>query len=242
MSPRLSKSAGPLEIELKLQFPPGSRTAIEASPALAAVEPRQHHLVTTYFDTPENLLDRTGLTLRVRQSGDRRTQTVKSQASERGVAANRREWEWRISQDEPDVGRLEKIRALAMIATAIKDRLQPVFVTDILRTTRLLHLEGNTVAEVAIDEGSIQAGLAREQVNELELELKSGHIEPVYRLAAELQVVAPLWISSEIKRRVAGIYAPARPRADTSGRCRSWGGSCKPRLHFARFSAQRWGI
>jgi len=199
MSPRLSKSAGPLEIELKLQFPPGSRTAIEASPALAAVEPRQHRLVTTYFDTPENLLDRTGLTLRVRQSGDRRTQTVKSQARERGVAANRREWEWRISQDEPDVGRLEKVRALAMIATAIKDRLQPVFVTDILRTTRLLHLDDNTVVEVAIDEGSIQAGLAHEQVNELELELKSGRIEPVYRLAAELQVVAPLWISSESK-------------------------------------------
>jgi triphosphatase len=199
MKPRVSKSADPREIELKLQFPPGSRTAIEASPALAAVEPRQHHLVTTYFDTPDNLLDRTGLTLRVRRSGDTRTQTVKSQANECGVAANRTEWEWRISQDEPDIRRLKKIQALTMIATAIKDRLQPVFVTDILRTTRLLHLHDNTVAEVAIDEGSIQAGPAHEPVSELELELKNGCIEPVYRLAAELQTLAPLWISSESK-------------------------------------------
>jgi triphosphatase len=196
---KLAKSINPREIELKLQLPPGSRTAIEASPALAAAKPRKHHLVTTYFDTPDNLLDRTGLTLRVRRSGDTRIQTVKSQANERGVAANRGEWEWRISQDEPEVRWLEKTGALTIIARAIKDRLQPVFVTDIWRTTRLLHLDDNTVVEVAIDEGNIEAGTAREPVSELELELKSGRIGPVYRLAAELQALAPLWISSESK-------------------------------------------
>ena len=71
----------------------------------------------TYFDTPDNLLDRAELTLRVRRSGDTRIQTVKSHANERGVAANRWEWEWRISQDEPALGRLGKIRALTMAAT-----------------------------------------------------------------------------------------------------------------------------
>jgi len=199
MRPRLGKSGDPREIELKFQLPPGSRTAIEASPVLAAAKSKQHHLVTTYFDTPDNVLDRTGLTLRVRRSGDTRTQTVKSQANEGGVAANRGEWEWRINEDKPDVGCLEKTRSLRIFAAAIKDRLQPVFVTDIRRTTRLLHLDNNTVVEAAIDEGSIEAGPAPEPVSELELELKKGRIEPVYRLAAELQALAPLWISSESK-------------------------------------------
>jgi inorganic triphosphatase YgiF len=199
MRPRLGKSGDPREIELKFQLPPGSRVVLEASPVLAAAEAKQHHLVTTYFDTPDHLLDRTGLTLRVRHSGETRIQTVKSQPNERGVAANRKEWEWPISQDQPDVVRLEKIRALTMVATAIKDKLQPIFVTDILRTTWLLRLPSKTVVEAAIDEGSIKAGSAHEPVSELELELKRGRIEPAYRLAAELQELAPLRISSESK-------------------------------------------
>ncbi len=199
MRPRLGKSVDPREIELKFHLPPGSRATLEASPAFAAAEPKHHHEVTIYFDTPDNVLDRTGLTLRVRRNGDTHIQTVKSRANGRGVATSRSEWEWRIGQDAPDVDRLAETRALAMAATAIKDRLKPVFVTDIRRTTRLLHLDDNTVVEAAIDEGSIEAGAACEPVSELELQLKGGRIGPVYRFAAELQALAPLWISPESK-------------------------------------------
>jgi len=199
MRPRLGKFENSREIELKFHLPPGSRVALEASPALAAVESKRHHLVTTYFDTAEYLLDRTGLTLRVRRNGNVHTQTVKSRPTGRGISTDRNEWEWRIGQNKPDVGRLATTRALAKAAEAIKDRLQPVFVTDIRRTVRLLHLDDNTVVELAIDEGSIEAGSAREPVSELELELKRGSILPVYQLAAELQALAPMWISAESK-------------------------------------------
>jgi inorganic triphosphatase YgiF len=86
-----------------------------------------------------------------------------------------------------------------MAAAAVKDRLERVFVTDIWRTTRLLHLDDNTLVEVAVDEGSIESGRARESVSELELELKRGRIGPVYRLATKLQALAPLWILPESK-------------------------------------------
>lgn len=99
----------------------------------------------------------------------------------------------------PDVGRLATTRSLAIAAKAIKGKLEPVFVTDIRRTTHLLNLDDSTVVEAAIDEGVIKAGAAREPVSELELELKVGCIGPMYRLAAELQALAPLWISSESK-------------------------------------------
>ena len=70
-------AVGPREVELKLQLPPGSRATLEGSPAFAAAEADQRHEVTTYFDTPDGVLDHAGLTLRVRRSGDTRTQTVK---------------------------------------------------------------------------------------------------------------------------------------------------------------------
>jgi len=192
-------SAAPREVELKFQLPPGGRAALEASPTLAAVEAKHCHEVTTYYDTPDCVLDNAGLTMRVRQSGDTRIQTVKSRATGPGIATSRNEWEWQIGDDEPDVDPLVKTKELTKVAKSIKGRLEPVFVTDIHRTTRLLHLTGITVVEVAIDEGSIEVGSASEPVSEVELELKGGRIGPMFRLAAELQTLAPLWISPESK-------------------------------------------
>jgi triphosphatase len=211
--PRPGKSGDPREIELKFYLPPGSRAALEASDALAAVPAKQHHEVTTYFDTPDSQLRGVGLTLRIRRSGNTHIQTVKSGASGRGVATSRNEWEWPIGRDVPDVGRLAKTRALAMAAQAIKGRLEPVFVTDIRRTTHLLHLGSNTVVEVAIDEGSIEAGAAREPVSELELELKGGCVGPLYRLALQLQALAPLWISPESKSARGWHLRTSRPES-----------------------------
>jgi len=196
---RQGKSLDPREVELKFQLPPGSRAALESSPAFAAAHPKQHRQVSTYFDTPDSLLDEAGLTLRVRRTGNSRIQTVKSRSSGRGVATTRSEWEWPIDQDVPDVGLLAETCALAKAAKAIKGKLEPIFVTDIRRTIHLLHLDDNTVVEAAIDEGIIKAGPAREPVSELELELKAGCTLGMYRLAAELQALAPLWISSESK-------------------------------------------
>jgi triphosphatase len=191
--------AGPREVELKFRLPPGSRALLEAQRRFTSVKAKKLHLITTYFDTPDGLLYLSGLTLRVRRSGNTRIQTVKTRANGRGLATSRGEWEWRINQDLPDLGKLRKTRGLAKLALAIKDRLEPVFVTDIRRTVRLLQLGRNTVVEAAIDEGNIKAGINRELVSELELELKGGRIETVYRLGAELQAHAPLWISPESK-------------------------------------------
>lgn len=193
------KSDNPREIELKFQLRPGSRKAIEASPIFANADTKRSHLVTTYFDTPEGILDRAGLTLRVRRIGKHHVQTVKSRANGRGVASNRNEWEWEIEGTTPDLGRLARIPALAMAVRNINRGVRPVFVTDIRRTTRLLRLDSNTLVEVALDEGAIKADDARELVNELELELKAGSAGPMYRLALQLHALAPIWISSDSK-------------------------------------------
>jgi triphosphatase len=197
--PQHGKSVDPREVELKFHLPPGSRAVLEASGVFATAEAKQLHLVTTYFDTPNGLVEKAGLTLRVRRSGHTRTQTVKSHANGRGIAVNRGEREWRIGQEEPDVERLAVTRGLAKLARQIKGRLKPMFITDIRRTVSLMHLDGNSVVEAAIDVGRIRAGAASEPVSELELELKGGDLGPMYRFAVQLQTLAPLWISTESK-------------------------------------------
>ena len=199
MSRRVGDPVVPREIELKLHFPPGSRNLLEASAILAASESRLCQQITTYYDTPDCALSRAGLSLRVRQSGETRIQTVKSLVYGQSLAAIRKEFAWPIDQDWPEVDRLAEFTELATIAQLIRNRLEPVFVTDVHRTTRLLHLADDTDVEVAIDVGQIAAGTACSLVSELELELKRGNIRQMYRLAADLQQIAPMWISAESK-------------------------------------------
>ena len=199
MTDPLGTARNPREVELKFHLPSGSRAILESHPALAAATLDRRHLVSTYFDTPDSAVHRSGLSLRVRQDGKMRTQTVKSRSDNQGVALDRREWEWPIGQDVPEVAWLEQTKSLAKLAFEIKDRLEPVFITTIGRTMRLVRLAEGTTVEVAFDEGDIEAGVAHEVVSELEIELKSGRVGPQYQFAAELLSLAPLWLTSESK-------------------------------------------
>ena len=193
------KSPNPREVELKLQLLAGSRDILEACAIFADAMATHHHQVTTYFDTPDGVLGRAGFALRVRQADGSHTQAVKSGANRRGIAMDRREWEWPVGRNTPELTHLARTKELAGFVQAIEGKLIPVFLTDIHRTTRLLHLESNTIVEAAIDMGRIKAGKASEEVCELELELKAGRPGPMYQLAIQLQSLAPMWVSAESK-------------------------------------------
>ncbi|WP_284945076.1 CYTH and CHAD domain-containing protein [Acidisoma cladoniae] len=184
---------------MKFQLLPGSRPILEKSAIFAKMRPDERHQVTTYFDTPDRLLNREKFSLRVRREEDRRVQTVKSESSHSGIAADRSEWEWEINQDEPDLSVFVKIAKLAALRPGIEGRLEPAFVTHIDRTTRRFQSEDGTVIEIAIDEGDIAASHGAEPVCELELELKAGAVGPMYGLAAQIQSLAPMWLLTQSK-------------------------------------------
>ena len=137
--------------------------------------------------------------MRVRRSGNRRIQTLKSARLERSVASTRGEWEWAIDGEEPDLRRLADTPFARIVSTRAAHGLQPVFESDVRRSVRLLRLDGGTVAEAAIDEGRVAAGSAREDLRELELELKAGSRAPLLRLALELHTAVPVTIGAESK-------------------------------------------
>jgi triphosphatase len=206
------------EVELKLAVPDGAVGTLLAHPALqasAAQRAERRHEVTTYFDTPDHALARSGMSVRVRDSNGQRIQTLKADRRG-GVAADRAEWEWPLAQDEPDIGLLEQTPVGDQLPQALD--LEPRLVTDIDRMVRVLELDGGTVVEAVLDQGEIIAGAAREPVCELELELRAGDAAALYRFALELHAAVPLTVGSESKAaRGHRLLSGTAPEAHKAG-------------------------
>ncbi len=185
---------------MKLAIPDASVGVLDAFPAqhraADAERARTRREVTTYFDTSDRLLARAGVSLRIRAAGGNRIQTIKADRQD-SVAADRAEWEWPVRQDKPDLRLAREVLEARGLLQELD--LEPVFRTEVNRTTHVLNLEGGTVIEAAFDEGLIIAGEAHQPLRELELELRRGEAAPLYRLACELHAVAPLMIEAESK-------------------------------------------
>ncbi|MCK8786430.1 CYTH and CHAD domain-containing protein [Roseomonas sp. NAR14] len=219
---RKHDGAGPVEIEVSFRLPEGAEAALATLPAFQpplAAPAEAVRARTTYFDTPDRLLLRHRLALRIRRSGRQRVQTVKSGAAGPG-GFGRGEWEAPVARDRPDPAAFAgtPLAALDLDSSgrALADRLEPVFTTEIDRRRQLLHLPDGTVVEAALDTGVIRAGASSRPVRELELELKQGSPAALFRLALEIHAVVPLAIEAESKaargyRLLAGTAPAAEP-------------------------------
>ena len=171
----MAKPDRPTETELKLIVSPSAEERLAGLAAFRpprASKPKTQHIVTTYFDTPNQDLARRGLSLRVRRAGKNRIQAVKANGNNSPAKA-RGEWEWPISGERPNLALAAKTPVAEALPPDIGKALGPVVVTDIVRTTRTLYVDEATI-EAALDSGSIEAGDVTETVHELELELRDG--------------------------------------------------------------------
>ena len=181
----------PTEIELKLGVTPEDITAFRNHPHFVGVlcNPARETLVSVYFDTENRFLRDHGLTLRVRQEGDKHIQTVK--ATNYGVGYfERPEWEQTIEGDEPDLSRLKDTPLGPMLINEAHKALKPVFETRIERTA--YHTNGNGAdIIIAIDEGKILATGSSRPVSEIELELKQGNPADLFKIARDILDIVP---------------------------------------------------
>ena len=184
---RLGAAAhGAGEIELKLLVDADRIAHFNAAPVIA-INARnkgtRKRLKSVYYDTPERTLRRNGLSLRVRQSGARFVQTVKTDAVDDPL--RRGEWEASVPSLAPDL-----TLAMPFIPEKLRGHLeaQPletVFTGDVHRHARLIDLPSGTV-EIAFDQGVLTAADRSQRVSEIELELKSGSASAVYEIALRL--------------------------------------------------------
>jgi triphosphatase len=88
--------------------------------------------------------------------------------------------------------------AASLLPTDLGKQLQPIVVTDVMRTAHTLDFQGSTI-EAVLDSGSIVAGDQKQPIHELELELRHGALGALYGLALSLHAATPLSIEAEGK-------------------------------------------
>lgn len=182
------------ETELKLLLDATDVPHLLHHPLLAGQPPRRKHLRNTYFDTPALTLMQQRIALRERTVGEPGAQqvllTVKTAGHSVGGLSRRGEWEGPTTPGHWDFAALVDDSTLAAQLSACAAQLVPVFSTDFVRLQwQIAH--GGAVLEVALDQGWIAAGEARETLLELELELRSGPESALLDWAALLTASGP---------------------------------------------------
>lgn len=178
---RIEGEQAPREIELKLAVSAGDLPSLRQRLARLG-DGEELEVDNVYFDTADGLLRGRRMALRVRRIGRRWVQTLKTEAAA-GALSSRGEWEVPAPRGRLDTGRFADTPLATLLQAHAGARLQPVFRTRFRRF--VCSARGGSI-EVALDEGEIAAGDRRAPILELELELKSGAVDSLYRLAAEL--------------------------------------------------------
>jgi triphosphatase len=176
------------EIELKLQTDPLAIATLLADPLVADAGPKSRDQLSTYFDTDAHALRKAGLSLRIRQIGDRRIQTIKTEGRSAASLFARGEWERDIAGDEPE---LDDIAAVIGDSLADGERLRPIFTVAVNRTS-IVHTDGANRIELVADQGRVRAADRKSPVCEIELELLDGDRAALFALAATIAARIPL--------------------------------------------------
>jgi triphosphatase len=179
-----------METELKFEMDAAAASALSERLDLDQAGEAQS-LRSVYFDTPKAELRAHGLTLRVRDDGRRRVQTVKKALSN---GLTRGEWESVVKGPGPDRKATEKTPVGDLLGHRRAETLRPTFETRVDRTILTIPIDG-AVVELALDRGVVDALGTDAPILELELELKEGRLEALFALARELGGVASLNLS-----------------------------------------------
>lgn len=186
------------EMELKLALPPQFRQQIENMPTLrqAASQAKDNTLISVYFDTPDFKLWDRDASLRIRSDGERHIQTVKVS---RGASLTARdEYEAEVPSATPEFAAIKDTPLESALTNKRRHALKAIFETQIARKSLPLHI-GKAHLLLAIDEGTIRAGGASEDVCEVEIELIDGEPSELFRLARALSEAAPLRLAGRSK-------------------------------------------
>ncbi|MFK0332790.1 CHAD domain-containing protein [Rhizobium sp. NPDC090275] len=139
---------------------------------------------STYFDTADRRLWKEGYTLRIRQVGDTRMQTVKATGPSRSLFA-RSEWETPLEGNEPVLDHTSPL--LGEFGSDLA--LEPVF--DVVIARRLWNVvENGSQIEVVLDEGNAISDDRHSPIREVEIELKEGSPSDLFVFARKIDAVA----------------------------------------------------
>jgi inorganic triphosphatase YgiF len=222
------------EIELKLAMAPNRIERVRRNPAVrlhACGRSQSKTLISTYFDTPDLLLSKHRIALRVRRTGHQFLQTVKmpaglldgravdSLAEVADGALRQQEFEKRISGEQPELEDIEDMLASKLLGgQRFAADLLPIFTTEVERRTLPISMIESEI-EMAFDLGVIRSGDKEMPISEVELELKSGRSTRLYELALQISKTVDCQIEYRSKaRRGFDLFQDLRPEPEKATR------------------------
>ncbi|KKW90933.1 CYTH and CHAD domain-containing protein [Sphingobium chungbukense] len=173
------------EIELKLELVPEAADAFGRLVFLPG-ESDVAALHAVYFDTPDQALAARGISLRIRRSGKRLIQTVKSGNAAEGGLFARAEWEMPVKSEVPVFDARTPIAA--MLGDAVH-AIVPAFHVDVERRTWRA-VQDDADIELVLDRGMVSADGRQTALCEIELELKRGEPGALFTLARRIDAEA----------------------------------------------------
>ena len=147
----------PVETELKIRIAPEQLARLKRHALFKTHQlsrPVTRRLYNIYFDTPNLELHQSGMALRLRRSGKQWLQTLKGGGSVEGGLHRRNELETAVSDPELDFSLLQVPEWKDILPRKLRKKLQPVFVTDFSRSSRMLSWQGAEI-ELCMDQGEI---------------------------------------------------------------------------------------
>jgi len=204
-----------IETELKLHIAPEKLLRLKRHPflrALSSNRARTLKLHSIYYDTAELDLRKQAMALRLRRVGKQWLQTLKGGGQASAGLHQRNEWETSVLSEQLD---FDAIKACGgTLPHGVRNHLQPVFVTAFTRNVRLLDFEGAQI-ELCMDSGEIRAGRSSCPISELELELKSGEPQQLFKLALALLDIVPLEVEHTSKAEYGYLlFSASKPSAN----------------------------
>ena len=211
-----------MEIELKLLMDPADLARVGHSGAVSRARrgrARSATLHTIYYDTPDGLLWRGGVALRLRRTGSRWIQTVKGAGEAIGGLHRREEIEWPVATGALDLDLLAGTPfAKLFLRPRVRQGLSSIFETEFRRRSIELELSDGTKATLCLDSGEIRAGASVEPICEVEVELVQGEITSLLDFARDLLLERPFRISTHSKAQRGHILAASTQNSTTPAR------------------------
>jgi len=180
------------ETEIKLRVSRETLAALREHPLLKKRNKsgwERRELTNQYFDTPERDLAKAKVALRLRRDGEEVIQTLKTRGQSVAGLSERNEYDWHLAKAKLDVKKLDGECWPEALAELDKKTLKPIFTTDFVRERAEIAWgrgKAKVVIEAALDLGFVIAGKQKEEICELELELREGDPSALLELAAEL--------------------------------------------------------
>jgi len=198
-----------VEVELKFQLPESKKKSVQQY--LRKHKAQQIHLQAKYYDTPDRLLAKNGMALRLRKENDLWVQTFKAAGQSHLHRVEEEVFLGKCDQ-EPDLN-LELYQDNKVVTDLLNTalgkeakKLSLQFETDVQRTYHVFEAD-NTAIEVCLDDGVVKTATAQSIICEVEFELKQGAVKTLIQFAQQWINRYALWLDVRSKAERGNLLA-----------------------------------